>query len=44
MCFTKNKVYIKSGREPKQSGTGPMVTLFIRDEIAVDKGQVPKKT
>ena len=40
--FCQYKVYKKSGRKPKQPGTGPVVTVFVRDEVAGDKGKVPK--
>jgi hypothetical protein len=43
MGSTKIRCKEKSGRKPKQSGTGPMVTVFVRDEVAGDKGKVPKE-
>ena len=41
--FCQYKVYKKSGRKPKQPGTGPVVTVFVRDEVAGDKGKIPKR-
>jgi hypothetical protein len=43
MGSTKNKVYKKSGRKPKQPETGPVVAVFVRDEVAGDKGKVPEE-